>query len=836
LAAAAGKEPGAVAFVYPRRTNIACSVAVLSALTWVTDDFPTAVEHFRERGLALGQRVAVQPSGHVYEYDGPFEDGNRRFAVPGLRLRILNARKSDWRRTVISEPAVRRFPTDQIARLKPTDRVAPRGQQNTSLGDWKASYLDGLTGIRTGGNTGLLRNRVLTLSTHVDVDHFFETVTLLRQGSDAACVADVLTSGRITEDGMLHSDDRYQSEDEPLVAVTHSVERLADACDYAEPCSKSVFVDGAAALVRNFQAFDRIAARQRLILITDHEDDEYITDLASRGCCVWHLTEAEMSFGLTDSKEGCEGVFSEAKRASAVASKTHVEAVPADDRLVDDAAAELARASRALGGETDESISKPVGQAFGALLELASWFGAPAPPEVAAYLERLRSILAEAERVAPWTPPNAADALRNAVRYMTQAASEPLVGWSKLEALVFTLDALQGSSRRVGIATRSAPAAAALREHLPEYLRSIQVFGAALVPADLRLDTVIVASWLKSEAMSRLFNLYLAPDVKVIAVPFERKWLAGLVRRRQSGPRYGQLDRSMKASILGVIEVADVLGSAPSIEASGDTTAPGETPRDSSALTEQLARMENWTKRASKGRPADPADEHDARDARYVGFVGHTYAYVTAGRALPVVTDVVRGLSVKQAKVPLMTIDRLRAGEYVLFRDQGERDVISLFAEQELGSTRYKERRAVADRWKTALNSLGSSHFEISHRLRETGVSKHSATIRSWVLDADKIGPGSRADIDAIARAAGESSSWASAVWEAIAEIRGAHIAAGQRLSQFLLSELPKQLRTFGETETHVDLTLVQAWVVEIEEIGEVESRSYTEVNRLLWA
>jgi hypothetical protein len=132
--------------------------------------------------------------------------------------------------------------------------------------------------------------------------------------------------------------------------------------------------------------------------------------------------------------------------------------------------------------------------------------------------------------------------------------------------------------------------------------------------------------------------------------------------------------------------------------------------------------------------------------------------------------------------------------------------------------------------------SLGSSHFEISARLREAGVSKHAATIRSWVLDADKIGPGSRADVDAIARAAGAPLPWVSEVWEAITDIRGAHIAAGQKLSQFLLSELPKKLRMVGEAETHVDLTFVQAWIVAIEEIGEVETRSYTEVNRLLWA
>jgi hypothetical protein len=72
-------------------------------------------------------------------------------------------------------------------------------------------------------------------------------------------------------------------------------------------------------------------------------------------------------------------------------------------------------------------------------------------------------------------------------------------------------------------------------------------------------------------------------------------------------------------------------------------------------------------------------------------------------------------------------------------------------------------------------------------------------------------------------------------VWDAICDVRSAHIAAGRKLSDFLLEELPRKLQRVSEEETMVDLTLGRVWVVQVEEIGDIEERSYTEVNRLLW-
>jgi hypothetical protein len=251
----------------------------------------------------------------------------------------------------------------------------------------------------------------------------------------------------------------------------------------------------------------------------------------------------------------------------------------------------------------------------------------------------------------------------------------------------------------------------------------------------------------------------------------------------------------------------------------------------------RLSGLEASARPLRKGSIPVAGPESDRRPARYVGFVGDTYAYLTPGHGVPVVSDLVRHIDPQQARIAIRTVEQLRVGEYVLFRDHGDRDVISLFAEQVIGPVRYRERRAIADRWRAALRSVAPTPAEVYRRLRDAGVRKHAVTIRSWLMDPDKIGPGSREDLVAVAHASGDAAFLADVdtIWAAMGELRSAHVAAGPRLSDFLLAELPQKLTAVRDRETFVDLTLGQAWVVEIEEIGELEERACTEVDRLLW-
>jgi hypothetical protein len=111
-------------------------------------------------------------------------------------------------------------------------------------------------------------------------------------------------------------------------------------------------------------------------------------------------------------------------------------------------------------------------------------------------------------------------------------------------------------------------------------------------------------------------------------------------------------------------------------------------------------------------------------------------------------------------------------------------------------------------------------------------------TVGGWLGNPNRIGPGDLSDIDLIARLAGDTAlrSIAEEVKEAILAIRGAHQAAGIRLTKLILGEVHGRLNELGEQPSLLDLGYGQAWIVQVEFVDSAR-REYpaSQVNRLLW-
>lgn len=843
LAAANKCEPGACCFVFPRSSSITSATAVIGALTRLKSDFPRRVEDFARRGFTRGQRVSVLPTGHVYEFDGVFEDPSDRFSRPRFRLKVIRVHRRVREYGPHLESAVRSFPVDEALRLRPTDEDArPFGKENTDLGEWTESALDQLIGIRSGGNFGLFGNYALMLAYHVDTERFAESITLGSDRSADETLDHLLTWGRIGDGGMLEPGERGAVDEEPLIAVTHTVDQLAEACEESEVCSKLVLVDGVTALTRNLQAFDRIAARQRVIIIADHEDEDRLDELAARGCVIWKLTAAEI-LGRTRENAADSGqrraisaasVFSDARRAAINCERLHLTTIPVACEELEQAAGAIATAEQSLP-EEDDTLGRSVGRAFGALLQVSAWFTRPSKEELIglqAGMTRLGQAILSHET---WAPLEYSSALRLAIRLLNNYAGSAAVGAARFAALLSTLDQLT-AAHSYAIVTRTMSAANKIRALLSEYVAEPIVYGIAALPDDFDVDKLIITSWPTSALMRNVVGRYAAPDVQLLACPFEERWLRGMVATSTARERRWHIGLAEKKNLVDAPEGA--------VSSLGDRFPNGLTSRESSGMLDgdaksrsAIERLEHWSQPRRKDMTTVDAPESDRRPARYVGFVGSTYAYLTPGRELPVVTGLLRGLLPKQARIPMNTVDHLKIGEYVLFRDSGDRDVIALLAEEMLGRDRYRKLREIAEKWKPVLRSIGTSQPEIFRQLTAVGLHKHAATVRSWLTDPDRIGPGAQPDLVAIALAArnDELAAEADMVWDAIQQLRGAHIGAGSRLSEILLAELPAKIGRSRDEETMVDLTFGHVWVVQIEEIGSLEERSYTEVNRLLW-
>ena len=86
-------------------------------------------------------------------------------------------------------------------------------------------------------------------------------------------------------------------------------------------------------------------------------------------------------------------------------------------------------------------------------------------------------------------------------------------------------------------------------------------------------------------------------------------------------------------------------------------------------------------------------------------------------------------------------------------------------------------------------------------------------TVAGWLGNPNRIGPGDYGDIEIIANAADDRNllSTKDEVKEAISRIRGAHQAAGIRLTKLILGELHGRLSELGDEPSLLDLGYGQA-------------------------
>src|SRR5437764_87179 len=149
----------------------------------------------------------------------------------------------------------------------------------------------------------------------------------------------------------------------------------------------------------------------------------------------------------------------------------------------------------------------------------------------------------------------------------------------------------------------------------------------------------------------------------------------------------------------------------------------------------------------------DSGEQDELVEASYVDFAGPTFAYLTDGHDLPVINSYISGDQANPGKVPLRSVEQLKVGDYVMFRESGDSDIIRFLAEDEIGKGPYEKLRSAAGRWRTALRKLGTEPRVVCERLRRVGFSRRIETLRSWLADESRIRPQDINDVRKIADA-----------------------------------------------------------------------------------
>ena len=822
--------------VVPDPTGVAHVLATLFALVRLQREFDVLTRAWAERGFEVGQRVKVNPTGHVYVYDGVFEKWPHLF-----KLRELGT-DDDARSLSVSE----------ILRLEPTDRQRPKGKLITDLRSYDAQPIDRLLGIESWGNESLFRNRVLILSSRSGFDQFLTGTAACRadDADGASPLSEILPWGSLDDTGALQPADAFQVHGEPVVAVTHDVDVLADACtrppDNAERGEQPsgvasdpavVVAEGAGRLVRNLRSLDEIGAGRKVIVVAGPDDEESLPLLADRGLAVWRASPDEMLL-VADEHEArlADGpLFGGFARSACNQSSFKLDGVGCMDEDLDLAAAALVLAVDAVRDtEGEDELLGAVRSLFGVLFRASERLAPYSDAERASVVARVSEVRARLEGRAQWVGPDVVGLVGEAADALLGAVGSDALGCTKANALADLLATRtphpDGTEPGETVLVRYAGS----RPHVANWLctggRAAVVCTDRTLPELWRPDHVVALGWLGAERFQRLADRYPSPQMTVVAYPFELDWMRQFERRWRRTRVGARLPAEERAALCG-LPVSLFSETLPVGE--NDADLPGDDAID-------VFRVEASVLHRRKGGAHVRLGDEEVASARYVGFVGDTYAWMTEGASVPVVTALVHGAvdgaPPERGAVPRRTASELRAGDFVLFREGSDHDVTRSFAEMIAGPAVYRGLRQLATSWRPCLQALSTDPVRVHRILREAGLARRPVTVQKWLGDEDRIGPQGREDLEVIARAAGPFPEPVADVWEAIRGVRAYHAKAGHRISEWLLDVVPRHSARLRDGEARLDLEFGATFVVEVESIdadyADVPSRL---VNELLW-
>jgi hypothetical protein len=651
------------------------------------------------------------------------------------------------------------------------------------------------------------------------------------EGTIRRALKDEVPFGKVVEGGRLFFLDDDVTAGEPLVAIASRADDLATHCSGIERFTKSVLIDEIEYLTRDLRAYDLITENQCTVILASDSQRESVHTLEERGCEVWRLSPDEILFGATVARQNVplRSVLIKAWSARSLV----VSGVLCREENLDRAALELKEAAEAITPSDNGAIRELLYSLFRILMYCAEYLGQDPERFSSAGDQLLRSAKQHLERASVWLTVEINDRIAQAINDM-QAAVTVLSQCGltpKGKVLIENLNATgpRGNQIAVVVARRDTNCAE-LGRWLSKSGVTAEIFPISEIPENKNFDTILVVSWPRSERFDRLVHRYATADLRLLAYRFEEEWL-NQYRQRYRQSMLPGISMKRRKQLLGIS----------SVETPNDESqSASESSQD--ALVKFDLSEERFLTRRKVGlvdRPGSNQEEHEELvDACYVDFAGSTFAYLTDGHEVPVLNTYVSGEQVSPGKIPLRSVEDLSEGDYVMFRESSDSDIIRFLAEDEIGKAAYQQLRLTAGRWRASLHKLGTDPRLVWDLLKAVGFSRRSQTVRSWLVNEDRICPQDMEDVRKIAEASHDDEllRLLPGLEHAKDELMSLHIRAGYRLTELLQKELPDKMSLVGQGETEIDLGVGKVWVVQIQEIDRSSSpQRRSQINRLLW-
>ena len=811
-----------VCFVFPRRGDAPRLVAVLHCLLKFKQRHQDFLQTLAVQQFKLGENVQLHPLDDIFVYDGQEDDDPEHF-----RLKELDRNQS---RSI-------RCPLWVLQMLERTSRKRPKGDigiLGAHLLRTAKAPIDRLLETNTRGNLSCITNETLLLDSRSGLAAFLHDLRL----QPAAPVRNLPPVGELLPFGSVQQGDSQSApylekwngslSGEPALAVTNSAETLANYCIGAPAMSKLAIVNGLSR-IRNLQAYDDITQTQRLVLFADHDEEEMIQSLGDRGCRFWFFEGEELLAGTND--RSTNGILGYVARCARNHYSLRIDDEPCEDPRIDEICLCLDKLRGAVPASDDGILTQLVARAWRLFGDARGAIAAPNLEECARMLAELKSLRVEQQRNRAWMSSEVTVGLTNVADALARCyTTGSNLGISKGAALQKRIALAISSKHKIGLIARHETNVVAVRNWLFQraLAQNTEVFSPRSLPESQHFDHLFCVSWPSGDVFKQLASKLAAPRITLVGYPCERRWLHQSESRFKWRPHVPNVSTCERASF-----VAGESG----VEVTWPVEPKPVQPPVAPVVDPEIWNFERQLRGARIGTAAHPTDATETVPARYVRFAGNYYTFLTESHKMPVVTELVSGRVHPNQKIPERTIAEIKTGDFIVFPESSDRELIQELADRLIGPTAPQVRKR-ARLWKEALQASRMTPEMFHSAARALSRSPQLATVRHWIADSSQIGPHEKDDLVLIALVTNDR--WLEAeiedVWLDIKKLRGAHLSAGVRLRNVLLQRLPAVMGKVEETGTQVELDeLGSAWVVQVDSIAaDHEPRGRSEVNRLL--
>ncbi len=812
-----------VCFVLPRRGDVARLTSVLYALHRFIKRQKQLVHADAEIKFKKGDWVRVHPSRHVFRFGG-FDETSPDYI---------------WLETLDNMGKRKECAADFLPRLEKTNLKRPIGRGGSLIRSPAPAPLDVLLETSTFGNQSLIKNEVAILDSQSGFAIFAETVSFQRAAlmPEIPSLKDLLPFGELSQpfsskQSWLKKWDERNPAGEPLVAITSSAELLANYCIDAAAKSKLVVVNGLSRL-KHRQTYDDMAESQRLILFASQDEVEMIETLgqAPIPCRFWWLSAAEINAGAEFvAANGSSGIVNKIARWANNHERLNVESVSCDNPELEKVCIRLEELRGHLTDDENAPLTKLTSQAWRMINDAAAAIHPPTADEQKKFVAQISNLRGEL-RGNFWLNPETSGILADiASGIETALLPEAKLGISKGAALYRTVRETQMAGLKCALLARNENQIGELKLWLRQRHIHLEAYSPRTLPEDGYFDRLICVSWPGWHSLKQIADILVAPRITVLAYTFEGRWLNQCKRRLRLRPN---------APTITPVEKLGLVAQTKSTASVWPEDNPTDTPPTLTISTDtEIWNFEQRLRAARKGLAALPTVATDTVSARYVSFVGDAFVFLTETHKVSVATELVSSRVRQNQKLPERDVSNIKPGDFLVFPESGERELVQELADKLIGPT-APEIRKLARMWKGALQNSGMTPEEFLIQARNFNRPRHRATIRNWYADTLQIGPREKDDLVLIALVTGNSELDANIedVRLAIERLWSAHQSAGVRLRDVLLQRLPQVINQVEENGTQIDLgELGSAWVVHVDSIASnSEMRGRGEVNRLLW-